>query len=87
MALIVKKEKADLWATICHASQQILAYQLGGRGMKTAKKLWDNIKHIDCQHYSMDSWSAYQAIIPTEKYIISKAETYTIEAYNALFPH
>jgi len=55
--------------------------------MKTAKKLWDNIKHIDCQHYSMDSWSAYQAIIPTEKYIISKAETYTIEAYNALFPH
>ena len=77
MALLSKKRKVCLWLAICRDSKQILAYQLGSRGIKTAKKLWNKIKHIDCQYYCTDSWSAYQAIIPAEKHIVSKAETYT----------
>jgi len=39
-----KKRKVWLWLAICRASKQILAYQLGGRGVRTAKKLWGKIK-------------------------------------------
>ncbi len=34
-----------------------------------------------------DYWKAYNAIVPSEKLIQSKAETYTVEGYNSLFRH
>ena len=34
-----------------------------------------------------DYWGAYEAIIPKDKHIQSKAETYTVEGYNSLFRH
>jgi len=60
---------------------------LGSRGLKTAKKLWEKIKDIPCQCYCTDHWEVYKQFIPAEKHRCSKAETYTIESYNALFRH
>ena len=34
-----------------------------------------------------DYWKPYQSIIPEEKHIQSKAETFTVEGYNSLFRH
>ena len=34
-----------------------------------------------------DYWKAYESIVPKEKHIQSKEETYTIEGYNSLFRH
>lgn len=34
-----------------------------------------------------DYWKAYQAIVPKEKHIQSKAETFTVEGYNSLLRH
>ncbi len=34
-----------------------------------------------------DYWKSYEHIIPQEKHIQSKAETYTVEGYNSLFRH
>ncbi len=34
-----------------------------------------------------DYWRAYETIVPQEKHIQSKAETYTVEGYNSLFRH
>jgi insertion element IS1 protein InsB len=34
-----------------------------------------------------DYWKAYNAIVPNEKLIQSKAETFTVEGYNSLFRH
>ncbi len=36
---------------------------------------------------SSDHWAAYKAIVPKEKLIQSKAETFTVEGYNSLFRH
>lgn len=72
---------------ICRDSQRILAFQLGTRGICTAKKLWAKIKNIPCRHYCTDAWEVYQKLIPAHKHTISKASTYTIESYNALFRH
>ncbi len=34
-----------------------------------------------------DYWKAYKKIVPKEKHIQSKAETFTVEGYNSLFRH
>ena len=34
-----------------------------------------------------DYWKAYESIVPKEKHIQSKAETFTVEGYNSLFRH
>jgi insertion element IS1 protein InsB len=44
-----------------------------------------NDKNI--QQIMTDFWEAYVGVIPQEKHIQSKAETYTVEGYNSLFRH
>lgn len=34
-----------------------------------------------------DYWKSYEEIVPKEKHIQSKAETFTVEGYNSLFRH
>ena len=34
-----------------------------------------------------DYWKAYEAFIPQDRNIQSKAETFTVEGYNSLFRH
>ena len=34
-----------------------------------------------------DYWKSYTKIVPKEKHIQSKAETFTVEGYNSLFRH
>ncbi len=34
-----------------------------------------------------DFWKAYENIVPKEKHIQTKAETFTVEGYNSLFRH
>ena len=34
-----------------------------------------------------DYWKPYESIIPKEKHVQSKAETFTVEGYNSLFRH
>jgi len=39
-------------------------------------------------HYvAIDNWRGYESIIPKEKHIQSKSETFTVEGYNSLFRH
>ena len=34
-----------------------------------------------------DYWKSYEKIVPKQKHIQSKAETFTVEGYNSLFRH
>jgi insertion element IS1 protein InsB len=38
-------------------------------------------------YIATDFWKPYEHIIPREKHIQSKAETFTVEGYNSLFRH
>lgn len=38
-------------------------------------------------YIASDYWKAYESIIPKEKHIQSKKETFTVEGYNSLFRH
>jgi insertion element IS1 protein InsB len=38
-------------------------------------------------YIASDYWASYESIIPAEKHIQSKKETFTVEGYNSLFRH
>jgi insertion element IS1 protein InsB len=50
-------------------------------------QLWSSTKQYEIKSFASDYWLAYQMIIPAEKHIQSKAETFTVEGYNSLFRH
>ncbi|KAA6334374.1 hypothetical protein EZS27_017295 [termite gut metagenome] len=39
------------------------------------------------QYIASDYWKPYESIIPKEKHLQTKAETFTVEGYNSLFRH
>jgi insertion element IS1 protein InsB len=39
------------------------------------------------EYLASDYWKPYESIIPQEKHLQTKAETYTVEWYNSLFRH
>ena len=82
-----KKNKRWIWIAICRSSKRIVGFVIGSRGKKTAKKLWQQIKHITCKQYCTDYWQAYESFVAADKHTVSKKETYTIESYNNLIRH
>jgi insertion element IS1 protein InsB len=55
---------------------------LTDRGNETADAFWEKIKHLQMNYVASDYWKPYQRIIPKEKHIQPKAETFTVEGYN-----
>jgi len=41
----------------------------------------------EMNYIASDYWQPYESIIPKEKHIQSKKETFTVEGYNSLFRH
>ena len=60
---------------------------MGDRSRATAAELWETIKDNQMERIASDYWKAYESIVPKEKHIQSKAETFTVEGYNSLFRH
>ncbi len=58
---------------ICRDSKQILAFELGSRGLKTSKKLWENSKKFLVSSIVLIIGIVKQ-LIPAEKHLCSKAE-------------
>jgi insertion element IS1 protein InsB len=49
--------------------------------------LWNKIEHQSYGIVATDYWKSYNEIIPVEKLLQTKAETYTVESYNAQIRH
>lgn len=49
--------------------------------------MYNKLKTIDIQLFCSDYWKSYKELIPAEKLLQSKAETYTIEGFNSLIRH
>ena len=64
--------------------KRFISIVTGSRGAKTGKKLEqpESIVLI-----ATDYWKAYKRFILDDKPIQSKAETFTVEGYDSLFPH
>ena len=80
-----KKRKAWIWVVFEPESRQVLAFHIGGRGIKSMKKLWKKIPYrlrSNC-YFETDDWEAYRSILPNDRHWIGKEYTYFIEGFFA----
>ena len=49
--------------------------------------LWENIKDLNVKYFASDYWKSYEELIPAEKHLQTKTETFTVEGYNSRIRH
>ena len=64
---------------VCRETRRVLDWEVGCRGIKTLKRLWERLKRWRVEVYCSDHWKAYSAVLPAGRLVQSKAETYTAE--------
>ena len=67
--------------------KRFVNFVVGNRSNKTAEEFWEKIEQHDMGSIASDYWKPYEHVIPKEKHIQSKVETFTVEGYNSLFWH
>jgi insertion element IS1 protein InsB len=60
---------------------------LASEDKETAKTFWKKIKEYEMKYIVSDYWKPSESIMPEEKHLQTKAETFTVERYNCLFRH
>jgi insertion element IS1 protein InsB len=89
MASFVQKKanKQWIWIAMDVMSRQVIAFHVGDRSRKSAKRLWAKIPHAYRQHamFSTDQYVVYEGVIPAAQHrAISKLARTTnhIERFN-----
>ena len=67
-----------VWTSVDREARQYVDFFLGNSGTETGKRLWDRVKGCAKGAVMTDYWKSYNELIPSEKLIQSKAETYTV---------
>ncbi|MBI3658306.1 MAG: IS1 family transposase [Acidobacteria bacterium] len=83
----VKKNFCWIWIAVDRNGHSFIDCEIGARGTETGEKLWERIKDKIDGKVCTDHWKPYENIVPQEKHIQSKKETFTVEGYNSLFRH
>ena len=79
-----KSKKRWIWVAYDPVHRLVIAYHIGGRGKKAAKKFWKKIpRTLRGCNFETDNWEAYRSIIPLGQHRIGKDLTYYIEGFNA----
>ena len=64
-----KSRKCWVWLALSKQTLQVVACVLGGRGIETCQRLWNNIPPTYKQGTVFsDFWEAYQAVIPDDQH-------------------
>ena len=82
-----KQNKQWVWIAIDVESKQIIAFYVGDRSRKSARKLWDRIPPVYRQqaNFDTDEWEAYKGVIPASQHRIcakGSGRTNIIERFN-----
>ena len=64
-----------------------MAWVLGNRNAATFRRLYDKVKHLTNCIFFTDGWDAFAKILPTERHVIGKSETISIEQDNSNTRH
>ncbi len=80
-------KKNKLWLIYAYSpdSNEILAIQWGKRDIKTAQKLYQQLKDLEIEQFYTEAhavaidWKAFAAVLPEEKHTIGKEFTKHIE--------
>jgi IS1 family transposase len=82
-----KKTTVGWWIAVDRYGQKFLNFVIGERSNETAKEFRQTIKHPEMKYIGSNYRKPYESIIPKEKHLQTKAETFTVEGYNSLFRH
>jgi IS1 family transposase len=82
---LVQKNYCCIRIAVDRYGKRFINFVIGDRSNKTAEELWEAIKQHEMGYIASDYWKPYEHIIPKEKHIQTKAETFTVEGYNSLF--
>jgi len=82
-----KSNKQWVWIAIDSESKQVIAFYVGDRSRKSARKLWNRIPLLYRQQASFDTddWEAYKGVIPeAQPHVCAKGSgrTNIIERFN-----
>jgi insertion element IS1 protein InsB len=67
-----------IWSCVSREAREYIDFVVGDRSTKTGLKLWNKIKSQSCGIVAADYWKSYNEMIPAEKLLQTKAETYTV---------
>ena len=82
-----KENKQWVWIAIDVESRQVIAFHVGDRSSKSARKLWNKIppEYREQARFQTDDWKAYKSVIPkTQHQVCAKGSgmTNVIERFN-----
>ena len=80
-----KKNRRWRWYAIDRRSGIVVAWQNGKRDNQTCAKLLAKMDHFSTKSHSTDDWESYSSLLPVDKHIIGKANTWKIERKNLNF--
>ncbi len=75
------------WIAADRLGQRFLHAGTGTRGVATGEQLWEGIKIPLIIQVMTDSWEPSEHVVPPEKPIQSKAETFTVEGDHSVCRH
>ena len=81
------KNKTWIIKAVDRSTGRTVAWVIGSRDATTFQRLYDKVKHLtDCIFYT-DDWDAFAKVLPTERHVIGKKHTVTIERDNSNTRH
>ncbi|MFJ1389070.1 IS1 family transposase [Capnocytophaga canimorsus] len=85
----VQSKKNYCWSLIVidRLGKKFIGFVCGKRDTETFLELWKKLKNRDIKGFCSDYWKSYSEVIPSEKHMESKAETFTVEGYNSRIRH
>src|SRR5215218_10208538 len=84
---LVIKNYCWVWTAVDRYGHRFIDFVLGNRGYSTGSQLWESLKEKTIGWVMTDFWKVYPQMIPPDKLIQSKKETYTVEGYNTRLRH
>jgi insertion element IS1 protein InsB len=82
-----KKNYCWTWIAGERFGNRFIAFVCGDRSTATGLKLWDKLRDMNISLFCSDYWKSYNEMIPKEKLLQTKAETFTVEGYNSRIRH
>lgn len=81
-----RSRKVWLWLALCRRTRQVVAYALGCRGKRTARRLWRRLPPDYRRAWCYtDLWDAYRGVVPWRQHLPAtcRGTTNHIERFNA----
>ena len=80
------KKNLWLWIDVNRITKRLVGFFVSDRSPKSFEELRENIFHIEAKFCTDDKFSVYH-VIPGNKHLIGKSNTYAVECMNRFLRH